>query len=118
MSGTGNGDSFLRVNATRTAAAMCRFSSIPLQEAVTAIAGLGGILQESAGDRWMKTGEGQGGIIGIELSEEVCIDGTVSQPSAEIVFDFNCGGMWRALYVTDPATGEETSMVRVFREDY
>lgn len=73
MSGTGNGDSFLRVNAARTASAMLRFSPpsslsssppMSLSKAITAIAGPNGELQSSAGKRWGVTGEGSGGIIG------------------------------------------------------
>ena len=87
MSGTGNGDSFLRLAAARTAAAMARFSaSTSLQSAVTSVAGPGGMLQQSAEDRWHKTGEGEGGLIGIEL-----VGG-----KGEVVFDFNCGGMFHA----------------------
>lgn len=108
MSGTGNGDSFLRTNATRTAAAMCRFGprGVSLEEAVTAVAGVDGELQRSAGDRWMRTGEGQGGIIGIELDGE--------SRTGKIVFDFNCGGLWRAWI--DGKTGQERIMV--FRDEY
>lgn len=94
MSGTGNGDSFLRLNAVRTAAAISRFSSsqastlgtLPLQAAVSTVAGPRGMLQQSAEDRWLKSGEGEGGIIGIDL------DGNCGK----IVFDFNCGGMFHA----------------------
>lgn len=87
MSGTGNGDSFLRTSAARTAAAMSRFSpEVDLAKAVMAVAGPGGELQKSAGDRWGKTGEGEGGIIGIELVDE----------KSQVVADFNCGGMFRA----------------------
>ena len=105
MSGTGNGDSFLRTAATRTAAAMARWSSQSLATSVQEIAGAGGELQRSAGDRWDKTseGEGEGGIIGIEL-----VDGV-----GRIVFDFNCGGMFRAW--TDDLGNER---VMVFREEY
>ncbi|KXT04635.1 hypothetical protein AC578_2098 [Pseudocercospora eumusae] len=89
MSGTGNGDSFLRVNAVRTSAAIARYgnrSTISLQSAITAVAGPNGQLQQSAADRWQKTGEGEGGIIGIELR-----DG-----EGHVVFDYNCGGMFHA----------------------
>ncbi|KAI4124183.1 MAG: hypothetical protein LQ347_005830, partial [Umbilicaria vellea] len=86
MSGTGNGDSFLRIAGVRTAAAIARFSPCrSLSSAVTQIAGSGGELEQSAGDRWHKTGEGEGGIIGIELVNGI----------GKIVFDFNCGGMFR-----------------------
>lgn len=94
MSGTGNGDSFLRINAVRTAAAIARYSSSPsssssrhsLQTAITAVAGPHGQLQQSAGERWGKTGEGEGGIIGIELR-----DGR-----GHVAYDHDCGGMFRA----------------------
>lgn len=110
MSGTGNGDSFLRVNAVRTAAAMARFVYSPssscgnfsLQDAVSAVAGPSGTLQQSAGHRWRKTGEGEGGIIGIEITDGI---GT-------IVADFNCGGMFRA-WIDNTGEGR----VAVFRED-
>ncbi|KAL8753817.1 MAG: hypothetical protein Q9199_004786, partial [Rusavskia elegans] len=104
MSGTGNGDSFLRTAATRTAAAMARFQpGRSLASAVREIAGSGGELQRSAGDRWGKTGEGEGGIIGIELVNGV----------AKIVADFNCGGMFRC-WIDD----EGAEKVMVFKEEY
>lgn len=106
MSGTGNGDSFLRTNAVRTAAAIMRFSSSPgpsLADALARVAGPHGELQRSAGDRWGATGEGQGGIIGIELLGN----------EGRIALDFNCGGMFRA-WVNDK--GEHRCMV--FKEDY
>ncbi|MCJ1387578.1 hypothetical protein MMC18_000421 [Xylographa bjoerkii] len=104
MSGTGNGDSFLRINAVRTAAAISRFTpNRSLSLAVKQIAGPGGELEASAGDRWGKTGEGEGGIIGIEV-----VDG-----KGEVVFDFNCGGMFR-VWVDDK--GRERAMV--FKEEY
>ncbi|KAK8157594.1 nucleophile aminohydrolase, partial [Phyllosticta citrichinensis] len=88
LSGTGNGDSFLRVAAARTAAAMCRFSSpnLPLRTALKRVAGPGGELQQSAEERWCKTGEGEGGIIGIELRGD----------KSSVLYDMNCGGMFRA----------------------
>lgn len=102
LSGTGNGDSFLKTNAARTAAAVARFSRgisptaeldkpdcqsiTSLQQAVTTVAGPNGILQQSAEDRWQKTGEGQGGLIGIELRNG----------KGRVGFDFNCAGMWHA----------------------
>ncbi|KAK0939483.1 hypothetical protein LTR29_008979 [Friedmanniomyces endolithicus] len=113
MSGTGNGDSFLRLNAVRTAAAMARFSQsnphdphtvgiAPLQGAVTAMAGPHGALQLSAEDRWLKSGEGEGGIIGIDL-----YDGR-----GTIVADFNCGGMFRT-WIDDRGKAR----MAVFREE-
>ncbi|KAK7534822.1 nucleophile aminohydrolase [Phyllosticta citribraziliensis] len=110
LSGTGNGDSFLRVAAARTAAAMCRFSSpnLPLRTALKRVAGPGGELQQSAEERWGKTGEGEGGIIGIELHGD----------ESSVLYDMNCGGMFRA-WVDE----EGKERVAVFadedgREDY
>ncbi|KAL8904109.1 MAG: hypothetical protein Q9207_003500, partial [Kuettlingeria erythrocarpa] len=104
LSGTGNGDSFLRTAATRTAAAIARFSPHhTLASAVHQIAGPGGELQRSSGDRWRKTGEGEGGIIGIELENGI----------SEIVADFNCGGMFRT-WVDE--IGRERVMV--FKDEY
>ncbi|RAH79265.1 N-terminal nucleophile aminohydrolase [Aspergillus japonicus CBS 114.51] len=126
VSGTGNGDSFLRTAAARTACAMSRFStpSPSLAEAVTAVAGPGGELQRSAGDRWGSTGEGQGGIIGIEaeLEDPVVMETGDAQDrtklrKGKVVFDFNCGGLWRA-WVEDSGDGEEVERVMVFREEY
>ena len=104
MSGTGNGDSFLRMNAVRTAAAMTRFSSshTNLQKSVTRMAGPNGELQKSAGDRWGTTGEGEGGIIGIELKNQ----------ESRVVWNFNCGGMFRAFL-----DGEDREVFGCFRED-
>lgn len=110
MSGTGNGDSFLRLSAVRTAAAISRFSRnhpsesglVPLQDAVSTIAGPDGMLQQSAEDRWKKTGEGEGGIIGIDFVDS----------HGKVVFDFNCGGMFRAWI---DAHGKER--FQVFRDD-
>ena len=112
LSGTGNGDSVLRLNAVRTAAAIARFSTpyssdlqpghTSLQNAISKVAGPNGMLQQSAEDRWQKTGEGEGGMIGIE-----CADG-----KGQVVFDFNCGGMFRAWIDQD---GRER--FRVFRDE-
>jgi L-asparaginase len=70
ISGTGNGDSFLRLSASHAAAAISKYSSpkVSLAEAVARISGPGGELQKSAGDRW-HTGEGEAGMIGVELIE-------------------------------------------------
>jgi L-asparaginase len=104
LSGTGNGDSFLRLAAARTAGAIVRFSQDrSLASAVNQIAGPFGELQRSAGDRWGKTGEGEGGMIGIELV----------RGKSEVVFDFNCGGMFRC-WVDE--IGVERVMV--FRDEY
>lgn len=104
MSGTGNGDSFLRLAAARSAGAIVRFSpNRSLASSVNQIAGPGGELQRSAGDRWGETGEGEGGIIGIEL-----VDGT-----GKVIFDFNCGGMFRC-WVDD----HDRERVMVFKDEY
>ncbi|KAH8711964.1 nucleophile aminohydrolase [Phaeosphaeriaceae sp. PMI808] len=102
ISGTGNGDSFLRLCAARTAAAYSRFSHTSLSTATSWMAGRGGELQQSAGDRWGKTNEGTGGMIGIEVVGD----------RANVVYDFNCGGMFRA-WVDD----EWNVKCLIFRED-
>ncbi|KAF2482348.1 nucleophile aminohydrolase [Neohortaea acidophila] len=109
MSGTGNGDSFLRVNAARTAAAIARYArnapynvGVPLQDTISNVAGPGGELQRSAGDRWRKTGEGEGGIIGIDYDEG----------KGKVVFDFNCGGLYRA-WIDD----EDQERFAIFRDE-
>ncbi|CAG8975394.1 hypothetical protein HYALB_00011475 [Hymenoscyphus albidus] len=110
MSGTGNGDSFLRINACRTASAIARYTGAKsnqktsLQDAVTEIAGPGGELVKSAGERWQKTGEGEGGIIGIELTIIIGANGEKKVVDSQIVDDFNCGGMFRA--AVDPDNGK------------
>ncbi|KAL4817489.1 nucleophile aminohydrolase [Aspergillus spinulosporus] len=118
VSGTGNGDSFLRTAAARTACAMMRFSeqTVSLTDAVTAVAGINGELQRSAGRRWGKTGEGQGGIIGIEAETDVAAAG-YGLRRGKVVFDFNCGGMFRA-WVEEGVDGSDIEHVMVFREPY
>ncbi|KAK2627856.1 hypothetical protein QTJ16_002502 [Diplocarpon rosae] len=101
LSGTGNGDSFLRTNAARTISAIAQYRSTPqkktpLQDAVTEVSGPGGELMKSAGDRWRRTGEGEGGVIGIELTVVTNADGKTKSAVSHIVDDFNCGGMFRA----------------------
>ncbi|KAF5002952.1 hypothetical protein FGRMN_11 [Fusarium graminum] len=95
-SGTGNGDSFLRTNALRTVAGMARWKPESGSSAVTHVAGPGGELEKSAGDRWGRTGEGEGGIIGIEGVVVRDSHGRVIETRSEILMDFNCGGMFRA----------------------
>ncbi|KAL4978651.1 nucleophile aminohydrolase [Aspergillus desertorum] len=118
VSGTGNGDSFLRTAAARTACAMMRFSeqTVSLADAVTAIAGANGELQRSAGRRWGRTGEGQGGIIGIEVEIDVAAAGS-GLHRGKVVFDFNCGGMFRA-WAEDGVNGGDIEHVMVFKEPY
>ncbi|KAJ5662005.1 uncharacterized protein N7477_009621 [Penicillium maclennaniae] len=122
VSGTGNGDSFLRVAAARTAAAMLRFSGpgryLTLADAVTAVAGSGGELQRSAGQRWKVTGEGEGGMIGIEAeSAPIALCSRKQLSRGRVVSDFNSGGMWRA-YIEEDDDGKEKEVIMVFREDY
>jgi L-asparaginase len=102
ISGTGNGDSFLRLNAARTASAIAKYrgsksrQKTTLQEAVTEISGPGGDLEKSAGERWQKTGEGEGGIIGIELTVLTDAKSYLKAAVSHTVDDYNCGGMFRA----------------------
>ncbi|KAI5302941.1 hypothetical protein KEM56_000196 [Ascosphaera pollenicola] len=121
VSGTGNGDSFLRVNAARTALAMARFSKASLPDAVTAVSGPGGELQQSAGDRWKTTGEGLGGMIGIEAeipSDELTGTSTSGELHRGVVtWDFNSGGMFRA-WMEEGPNGEDIERVMVFRDEY
>ncbi|KAJ6127130.1 hypothetical protein N7523_002742 [Penicillium sp. IBT 18751x] len=122
VSGTGNGDSFLRVAAARTAAAMLRFSGpgryLTLADAVTAVAGPVGELQRSAGQRWKVTGEGEGGMIGIEaVSAPIALCSRKQLRRGRVVSDFNSGGMWRA-YIEEDDDGKEKEVIMVFREDY
>lgn len=129
ISGTGNGDSFLRTAAARTASAMLRFSSAStpksLADAITAVSGPDGELQRSAGRRWGRTGEGAGGMIGIEVEVDGLIhrNGVVAGDAGrkglrrgKVVYDYNCGGMWRA-WVEEGDDGEAVEKVMVFREE-
>lgn len=95
-SGTGNGDSFLRVSAARTAAAIARWKGVSSAEALTAVTGPNGELQKSAGDRWMVTGEGEGGMIGIESVVVRDFEGGIVDCRSDIIQDHNCPGMFRA----------------------
>ncbi|KAB2580144.1 putative isoaspartyl peptidase/L-asparaginase [Lasiodiplodia theobromae] len=122
MSGTGNGDSFLRVCAARTAAAIPRFSSSVdskkyLRDGLAWVAGPGGELQRSAGDRWENSGEGQGGIIGIELVTTAAAAGAEAGAESAVQrswvgYDLNCGGMFRAW-----VDGEGRERVAVFADE-
>ncbi|RFU81555.1 l-asparaginase precursor [Trichoderma arundinaceum] len=96
VSGTGNGDSFLRINAVRTVAAIARYRPAPSSQALSQVTGPGGELQKSAGDRWQRTGEGEGGMIGVESVLIRDEDGNVVDVRSEVLMDYNCGGMWRA----------------------
>ncbi|KAL4753898.1 hypothetical protein BDW72DRAFT_201131 [Aspergillus terricola var. indicus] len=118
VSGTGNGDSFLRIAAARTACAMVRFSehTVSLADAVAAVVGINGELQRSAGRRWGRTGEGQGGIIGIEVEIDAAAAG-FGLRRGKVVFDFNCGGMFRA-WAEEGVDGSDIEHVMVFSEPY
>ncbi|KAI1436499.1 L-asparaginase precursor [Xylaria sp. CBS 124048] len=96
VSGTGNGDSFFRVAAARSVASIARWSKVSCAEALNRVAGRGGELQQSAGPRWGKTGEGEGGMIGIEYVSLVTKSGVVLYSDAEVLHDHNCTGMFRA----------------------
>ncbi|KAK0707844.1 nucleophile aminohydrolase [Lasiosphaeris hirsuta] len=111
-SGTGNGDSFLRTCAVRTVGSIARFSGLPSAVALTKVAGPSGDLEKSAGDRWGRTGEGEGGVIGIESVIVRDIEGKVVETRSDILQDFNCGGMFRAWIDNN---GE--AFMRVWRED-
>ncbi|KAF2651090.1 N-terminal nucleophile aminohydrolase [Lophiostoma macrostomum CBS 122681] len=102
MSGTGNGDAFIRMAAVRTVAAKSRFASTSLTSATTWMVGPGGELQKSAEGRWGRGHEATGGIIGIELVGS----------KGKIVWDYNCGGMFRA-WVDDDGSHQ----CLIFRED-
>ena len=95
-SGTGNGDSFMRLDAVRSVAAMARWRPCASSEAIEFVAGPGGELQKSTGDRWGRAGEGEGGMIGIESVVERDGDGVVVGVKGEVVQAHNCGGMFRA----------------------
>ncbi|KAK4452638.1 nucleophile aminohydrolase [Podospora aff. communis PSN243] len=112
VSGTGNGDSFLRTAAARTVGSIARFSARSSAEAVTKVTGPSGELQRSAGDRWGRTGEGEGGIIGIESVVVRDDEGKVVETRSDILQDFNCGGMFRAWI-----DGQGVAFARVWRND-
>ncbi|KJR84662.1 L-asparaginase [Sporothrix schenckii 1099-18] len=111
LSGTGNGDSFLRISAAHTVAAMAQYKPLSLASALSAVAGPGGLLQQSAGDRWGRAGEGEGGIIGVESVVVHDDRGHVREVRTAVIQDYNSGGMFRA-WVDD--AGEV--QVRIFRD--
>ncbi|KAH7119704.1 L-asparaginase precursor [Dendryphion nanum] len=102
VSSSGNGDSFIRLDASRTIAAKSRFTPTSLSTALSWMTGPGGELQKSAGDRWGKVHEGTGGVIGIELVGD----------ESTVLCDYNCGGMFRAW--TEEEGGQE---VLIFRNE-
>ncbi|KAM7196978.1 Nucleophile aminohydrolase [Rhypophila sp. PSN 637] len=112
VSGTGNGDSFLRTAAVRTVAAIARYGMVSSAEALRRVTGPKGELQLSAGSRWGKTGEGEGGMIGIESVVVRDMDGNIVNVRSEILQDYNCGGMFRG-WVDE----EKKPRARVWRGD-
>lgn len=112
VSGTGNGDSFMRIAAVRTVAAIARFAGSPSAEALRRVAGREGELERSAGERWGATGEGQGGMIGVGCAVTRDVDGCIVETRDELLQDFNCGGMFRA-WIDD----EGNARARVFAGD-
>ncbi|KAI1472711.1 N-terminal nucleophile aminohydrolase [Daldinia caldariorum] len=112
LSGTGNGDSFLRVAATRTVGSIARWAQVPASNALCRVAGRGGELEKSAGDRWGRTGEGEGGMIGIESVVSRDESGRIVAASAGILQDHNCGGMFRA-WIDD----DGKAVMRIFHPD-
>lgn len=128
MSGTGNGDSFLRLSAVRTCAARAQSDSSThgsLTRAVRLMSGPQGELQRSAQGRWGDSGEGEGGIIGNYIARNQSRPKAIGHEAksatgiqligdeVQIVSDFNCGGMLRCW--TDDS-GVQRCMV--FRDDY
>ncbi|KAK1995233.1 asparaginase [Colletotrichum falcatum] len=113
VSGTGNGDSFMRVAAGRTVGAVARWKPLSGAAAVSFVAGPGGELQRSAGERWRATGEGEGGVIGVEVAvARDAATGRVVGARSAVVQDFNCNGMYRA-WVGD----DGRAYARVYRAD-
>ncbi|KAK3380956.1 putative 20S proteasome subunit alpha type 2 [Podospora didyma] len=112
VSGTGNGDSFLRTAAVRTVGSIARFAALPSAQALSQVTGPSGELQRSAGDRWGRTGEGEGGMIGIESVVVRDPDGRVVETRSDILQDYNCGGMFRA-WIND----EGVASARIWRQD-
>ncbi|KAI1816579.1 L-asparaginase precursor [Poronia punctata] len=112
LSGTGNGDSFLRVAAARSAVAIARWARLPASDAVSQIAGRGGELERSAGPRWGKTGEGEGGMIGVDCAIARDRSGTVVYARSEVIQAHNCAGMFRAWIKDDGSPS-----VSIWREE-
>jgi L-asparaginase len=112
VSGTGNGDSFLRTGAARTVGAIARFAGDSGAVAVAKVTGPGGELQRSAGDRWGKTGEGEGGMVGIEVVVTRDDEGNFVDARSELLQEYNCGGMFRA-WVDEKGV----AVARVFRDE-
>jgi L-asparaginase len=100
-SGTGNGDSFMRISAAHTVASVARWKPTSSATAMAMVSGPGGELQRSAADRWGVTGEGEGGMIGIECAVIRDETGEIVEARGEIIQAHNCGGMFRAWIADD-----------------
>ncbi|KAJ2902956.1 putative isoaspartyl peptidase/L-asparaginase [Zalerion maritima] len=111
LSGTGNGDSFLRLGAARQVGAIARYRPTSVLDAVREVTGPRGELQKSAGKRWGETGEGEGGMIAIEGEVVKDSDENVVASGYKIIQEYNCGGMFRA-WLDDKGKGH----FRVWKE--
>ncbi|KAK6507955.1 hypothetical protein TWF481_006375 [Arthrobotrys musiformis] len=78
LSGTGNGDYFLRLSACHNITSRCRFGGRSLRQAAREVCGPGGEMEQSAEGR----GDGEGAVIGID-------------ESGDVVMEMNCGGCFR-----------------------
>ncbi|KAF7719256.1 Asparaginase [Penicillium ucsense] len=96
LSGTGTGDSFVRTAAAQGVLGLAQWKPETGSNALKYVAGADGILQQSAGDRWGKTGEGEGGMIGIESMILRDKTGEVVGTKSMLLMDYNCAGMYRA----------------------
>ncbi|KAK6343690.1 hypothetical protein TWF730_011280 [Orbilia blumenaviensis] len=78
LSGTGNGDYFLRLAACHNITSRCRFGGRSLKEAAQEVCGKGGEMERSAEGR----NNYDGAVIGID-------------EDGEVVMEMNCGGCFR-----------------------
>ncbi|KAF3905213.1 L-asparaginase [Orbilia brochopaga] len=84
LSGTGNGDFFLRLSACHNIAARCRFGGKSLRAAAREVSGPDGEMQRAGQGR----GEPDGAVIGID-------------EDGEVVMEMNCGGCFRGTVSVD-----------------
>ncbi|KAK6346545.1 hypothetical protein TWF696_006669 [Orbilia brochopaga] len=78
LSGTGNGDFFLRLSVCHNIAARCRFGGKPLRVAAREVSGPGGEIEKAGEGK----GEPDGAVIGID-------------EDGEVIMEMNCGGCFR-----------------------
>lgn len=97
----------------RTAAAIAQWKPETAARAVALVAGPDGELQQSAGNRWDKTGEGEGGLIGIENMMVHNESGDVVETRSEILMNYNCAGMYRA-WIND----ERLAMMSIWSNNF